>query len=350
MPRRPARTGAHGIGSGCYATPPVNATSSKPHPGATEEAGRARQVLYGAVEGGGTKFVCAAGRGPDRIVRRTRIDTTTAAETMAQVADFFADVSRDAPLAAVGVACFGPIEIDPARDGYGSLLPTPKPGWSGAPIVASLVERLGVPVALDTDVNGAALGEWRWGAAHGADPAVYLTVGTGIGGGAVVDGRPLHGLLHPEMGHIPIPRQRWPDGRLDDFAGVCPFHGDCFEGMASGPALQARLAGRAAETPPDDPVWEVEAAYLAAALATYVLVLSPRRIVLGGGVMQQEHLLPRVRRYLQQRLATYVPRTELAGAIDGYVVTPRFGQDAGLAGAFALAEQAASQHTAPAPA
>jgi fructokinase len=197
-----------------------------------------------------------------------------------------------------------------------------------------------VPVVVDTDVNGAALAEWRWGAAQGCDPALYLTVGTGIGGGAVVGGRPLHGLLHPEMGHIALPRQAWPDGRLDDFPGVCPFHGDCFEGMASGPALRSRLGLPAEAVPAEAPAWDLLARYVAAALATYTLVLSPQRHVLGGGVMQQPQLLGRVRHHLRRRLSGYIARPQVTEGIEGYVVAPRFGQDAGLMGAFALAAAA----------
>ena len=297
--------------------------------------------LYAAVEGGGTKFVCALGRGPGQVLDRARIDTTTPEETLARVGDFLAAAAGGRPLAAVGIACFGPLELDERSPRYGCLLATPKPGWSGAPIAGPLRERLGAPVALDTDVNGAALAEWRWGAAQGCDPALYLTVGTGIGGGAVVAGRPLRGLLHPEMGHIPLPRLPGPDGRPDDFPGVCPFHGACFEGLASGPALQARLGRPPAEAHPDHPVWELEAGYLAWALATYVLVLSPQRLVVGGGVLRQAHLLDRVRRRLPEALAGYVRRPAVGSDVAQYVVPPRFGQDAGLMGAFALAEQAA---------
>jgi fructokinase len=310
--------------------------------------GERRAACYGAVEGGGTKFVCAVGEGPDGILARTRIETTTPEETLGRVADFFARATApDAPggaagreLAAVGVACFGPLELDPRSPQFGALLATPKPGWSGAPVAAPLRERLGVPVAVDTDVNGAALGEWRWGAARDCDPALYLTIGTGIGGGVVLDGQPLHGLLHPEMGHIPVPRLEWPDGRPDDFPGVCPFHGACFEGLASGPALAARAGAPAESLDPEHPLWELAAGYVAVALATYILVLAPRRIVVGGGVSQNGHLLRRVRRRLPRVLNGYVGRPEVDAGVEGYVVAPRFGQEAGLIGALALAETA----------
>jgi fructokinase len=296
-------------------------------------------ALYGAVEGGGTKFVCAVGHDPEHIVARTRIDTTTPDETLGRVAAFLAGAAAGRPLAAVGVACFGPLELDPRSPRAGSMLATPKPGWSGAPIVAPLRDRLGVPVRLDTDVNGAALAEWRWGVGQGRDPLLYLTVGTGIGGGVVINGRPLHGLLHPEMGHLLLPRLAFADGTPDTFAGVCPFHGACLEGLAAGPAIQARLGLPPEQAPDHHPVWELEAGYLALALAAYVLILSPQRLIVGGGVLQQGDLLPRVRRRLREALAGYVDRPEVTTALDDYVVAPHFGQDAGLAGAFALAEQ-----------
>jgi fructokinase len=306
------------------------------------------EPLYGAVEGGGTKFVCAIGRGPDRILARARFDTTSPEETLSLVGDFLAQATRaagHAALTAVGVACFGPLELDEQAPNFGCLLATPKPGWSGAAVVRALQEQLDVPVVIDTDVNGAALAEWRWGAAQGCDPTLYLTVGTGIGGGAVVGGRPLHGLLHPEMGHILLPRLPWPNGRPDDFPGTCPFHGGCFEGLASGPALQARLGLQPESLDPEHPIWELEAGYLAHALATYVLVLSPQRLVVGGGVLQQGHLINRIRRRLGQVLAGYVKRPQVEREAHRYVVSPRFGQDAGLIGAFALASMA--HHPAP---
>ena len=198
-----------------------------------------------------------------------------------------------------------------------------------------------MPVAVDTDVNGAALAEYRWGAAQGYDPALYVTVGTGIGGGVIIGGTPLHGLLHPEMGHIAVPRARDAAGNRDEFAGICPFHGDCMEGMAAGGALAARVGRSADDLAPDDPVWELEAYYLAAGLAQHVLVLSPQRIVLGGGVLQQEHLLPRIHAALRVQLRSYIARPQVDTDVSSYVVKPHFGDEAGLAGAFALAMSAA---------
>ena len=298
--------------------------------------------LIGAIEGGGTKFVCALGSSPHRIVARERIETRRPAETLAAVGDFLSRAAGSARLAAIGFACFGPLELDRTRPAYGTMLATPKPDWSATPLVAPLRERFGVPVELDTDVNAAALAEWRWGAAQGCDPALYLTVGTGIGGGAVVRGAPLRGLLHPEMGHIPVPRLTWPDGSPDTYAGGCPFHGACLEGLASGPALEARLGYPAAQAPSEHPIWRLAAAYLAHALATITLVLSPQRIVIGGGVLQQPHLLPLIRAELRRVLNAYITRDELDTRLDQYVVAPHFQQDAGLIGAFALAERAFS--------
>jgi len=283
--------------------------------------------------------------GRPEIEAQGRVETRDPQRTLAEVAEEVARAAGGRLLTAVGFACFGPLELDPRRPDYGHMLATPKPGWSGAALVAPLAERLGAPVALDTDVNGAALAEWLWGAARGCDPALYLTVGTGIGGGAVVGGETLRGLLHPEMGHIPMARLVWPDGTLDTFEGTCPFHGACFEGLACGPALAARLESDAAIAPSEHPIWELEARYLAQALATYTLVLSPQRIVLGGGVLQQAHLLPRVRERLVEALAGYVKRDELGPRVDEYVVAPHFGQDAGLMGAFALARRCHSERS-----
>src|SRR5262245_12392588 len=207
-------------------------------------------TLYGAVEGGGTKFLCALATAPDpaAIVEQARFDTRDAETTLAEVAGFFRQRGR---LAGLGVAAFGPVELDRASPTYGQILPTPKPGWAGAPILARLCAELGLDRRrgrIETDVNAAALGEQRWGAGQGADPLLYVTVGTGIGGGAIVEGRPLHGLLHPEMGHLPVPPARRPDGELDQTPGHgCPFHPRCWEAMASGIALAHRL-GRPLDT------------------------------------------------------------------------------------------------------
>jgi fructokinase len=216
---------------------------------------------------------------------------------------------------------------------YGSITTTPKPGWRDTDLVGPLRAALGVPIVVDTDVNAAALGEWRWGAAQGLDTVLYLTVGTGIGGGGLVGGRPLHGLVHPEMGHVRVPHDR----ARDPFDGVCPFHGDCLEGLASGPALAARW-GRAAEAlPADHPAWPLEAHYLALALHGCVCTLSPERIVVGGGVMEAPHLLPQVRAELLRLLNGYVQAPAIVDDVAGYVVPPALGRRSGVLGALALA-------------
>src|SRR5688500_5656056 len=247
--------------------------------------------LVGGIEAGGTKVVCAVGTGPDDVRAEARVPTTTPAETLGRVVAFFAEQAARAPLAALGVACFGPIDLDPRSPTFGWITTTPKPGWRDVDVVGPLRAALRVPVAFDTDVNAAALAEQRWGAGQRLGTLVYVTVGTGIGGGAVVDGRPLHGLVHPEMGHVRVPHDR----ARDPFDGICPAHGDCWEGLATAPAIAARW-GRPPETLPDDhPAWALEARYLALGLANLVLTLSPERVVLGGGVMARAALYPLVR-------------------------------------------------------
>ena len=288
--------------------------------------------LFGGIEGGGTKFVCAVGTGPDDVRAETRFPTTTPAETLGKAIEFFNQFDG---LSAIGVACFGPLDPHPASPTYGQILPTPKPGWTNADIVGTLRSALALPIVFDTDVNGAALAEARWGAAQGCDPVLYLTIGTGIGGGALVNGKLLHGILHPEMGHIPLPR----DPQLDPFPGVCPFHGDCFEGLVAGPALEKRWGQKAETLPPDHPAWDLEAHYIALALASYIYTLSPQKIIIGGGVIQQAHLLPLVRQKVQALLNNYVQSQLITQNIDTYIVPPSLGNRAGVLGAIALAEQ-----------
>lgn len=294
-------------------------------------------ALFGGIEGGGTKFVCAVGSGPGDIRAEVRFPTTTPEETLSKAIDFFrAQQAIHGPLAALGIACFGPLDPHPASPSYGHILHTPKPGWTGADLVNPFREAFGVPIGFDTDVNGAALGEWRWGAAQGCDPALYLTIGTGIGGGVLVNGRLLHGLIHPEMGHIPLPHDRV----RDPFEGGCPFHGDCFEGLAAGPALEKRWGQKAETLPPDHPAWDLEAYYIALALSAYITILSPQKIVLGGGVMQQPHMLPLVHAKTRAWLNGYVQSALVTERIDEYIVLPGLGTQSGVLGAFALAEQA----------
>lgn len=293
--------------------------------------------LVGGIEAGGTKFVCAVGTGPEDVRTVIRYPTTTPEETIGRAVAFFRErAGEPGGLAAVGIGSFGPLDVDPDSPTWGHITSTPKEGWAKVDFAGAVERALGVPVGFDTDVNAAALGEGRWGAARGLDTFLYLTVGTGIGGGGLVNGRRLHGLLHPEMGHIRIPRDR----ERDPYPGRCPFHGDCLEGLASGPALGDRWGTPPEDLPPDHPAWELEAEYLGQALAAYSLVLSPERIVVGGGVMHRRELYPMVRARLRDALAGYLRSPEILERTDRYVVPPGLGDRSGLLGAFALAREA----------
>lgn len=292
--------------------------------------------FYGGIEAGGTKFNCIIAADPEHILAETRIPTTTPEETLAQVVAWFR--ASPVPLQAVGIGSFGPVDPNPASPTYGYITTTPKAGWQHTDLAGAVQRALRVPVAFDTDVNAAALGEWRWGAGQGLDVVLYLTVGTGVGGGAVVHGHLLHGLMHPEMGHIRLPR----DGARDPFPGVCPYHGDCFEGLCSGPALRARWGQDPATLPPDHPAWALQAHYTALALVNYICVLSPQRIILGGGVMSNQFLFPLIRREVQALLNGYIAQPEITAHIDRYIVPPALGARAGVLGAVALAQRAVS--------
>ncbi len=288
--------------------------------------------LYGGIEAGGTKFVCALGSGPGRIVSETRIETTSPDETLQRVVQFFRPAVIEKTIGRIGVACFGPLDLDPRSSTYGFITSTPKQGWRNTDILRRLERELHVGVVLDTDVNGAALGELTWGAGQGFDPLLYLTIGTGIGGGLVKDGVPWKGLLHPEMGHIRLPH----DLTRDPFPGSCPFHGDCFEGLASGPAIAERIGLPADSLPDDHPFWRIEAHYIALAVQNFVLTLSPRMIILGGGIMQREHLFPLIRTEVRDLLNGYVQHP-FVERLDEYIVRPSLGNRAGVLGAIALA-------------
>jgi fructokinase len=293
--------------------------------------------LFGGIEGGGTKFNCVVGTSPDDIRREARIPTTTPEETLGQAVSFFKQAEADfGRLSALGVATFGPVDPDPASPTYGFVLPTPKPGWSNANVLGMLRSNFDIPIAFDLDVNGSAFGEWTWGAGQGLDTFIYLTVGTGIGGGVVANGKLLHGLLCPEMGHIMIPH----DIQRDPFEGACPFHKDCFEGLASGPALEKRWGQKAETLLLDHPAWELEAHYVALALANFVTTLSPQRIIIGGGVGGRDELFPLIRKNVQAILNGYVQSPSITKHIDEYIVPPGLGNRAGMLGAIALAEKA----------
>ncbi|MED5053081.1 ROK family protein [Anoxybacillus rupiensis] len=288
-------------------------------------------MYLGAIEAGGTKFVCAVGDDDGRVRQREMFPTTTPEETMRSVIHFF----QQFELKAIGIGSFGPIDLNKSSHTYGYITSTPKRKWESFNFVGEMSKHFPVPIGFDTDVNAAALGERLWGAAKGTNSCLYMTVGTGIGVGAIVEGRLLHGLLHPEMGHILV--RRHPE---DGFAGCCPFHNDCLEGMASGPAIEKRWGKKGAELTNHTEVWELEAFYLGQAIAQYILTLSPEKIIVGGGVMKQTQLLPAVRRYVIDFLNGYIQHEAILQHIDEYVVRPGLGDNAGICGALALAKQA----------
>lgn len=291
------------------------------------------KVAVGAVEAGGTKFVCAVGSGPDDLRARIEFPTTSPEETIGRLLEFFAEQAKREPLGAIGIGSFGPIDVNPRSPHFGYITTTPKPGWQNVDLVGPIRRALNVPVAFDTDVNVAAFGEGRWGAAQGLDTFVYITVGTGIGGGGMVGGRLMHGALHPEMGHMRIPHDR----QLDPFAGACPFHGDCWEGLAAGPAIEARWEGKGQLLPGDHLAWELEAHYLALGVTNLICALSPQRIILGGGVMKQAALFPIIQRKTLELLNRYIQVPDIVEHIAEYIVPAALGDNAGVLGGIALA-------------
>jgi fructokinase len=288
-------------------------------------------TVYGGVETGGTKWECAIGTGPDDLRATETIPTTTPEETIEGVVAFF---ERSGPVRAVGIGSFGPVDQREGSPTWGHITSTPKPGWAYTDVAPEISRRLSVPVAFDTDVNAAALGEHRWGAAQGLETFCYITVGTGIGGGGMAGGTLLHGLLHPEFGHMRIPHDR----ERDPFDGVCPYHGDCWEGLASGRAIEARWGRPAVELPDGDAVWLLQAHYLALGLVSVICVLSPERILVGGGVMNREQLMPLVHREVRALLNGYLDTVSVGDGIADYIMRPALGSRAGVLGAIALAQ------------
>ena len=285
---------------------------------------------FGGVEAGGTKFVCAVGDSSGRILAETTFPTTTPAQTLARTIAFF---EKHPGLRAIGVGSFGPVDLRPDSSTWGFITTTPKPGWAHTDVAGTLNRALHVPIAFDTDVNAAALGEKHWGAAQDVEDFIYLTIGTGIGGGGMINRALMHGLLHPEMGHIRLPH----DIERDPFPGICPYHGDCLEGLASGPAIAQRWGVAGESLPPDHPAWDLEAHYLALALTNFLLTLSPQRIILGGGVMHQCQLFPKIRTEVGRLLADYVQHPTILHDLESYIVPPGLGDRAGVLGALALA-------------
>lgn len=291
--------------------------------------------LYGGIEAGGTKFVCIVASGPDHIVDEIRYSTTSPEETLSRAVQFFEPFVMSGQIHAIGVGSFGPVDLNPKSSTYGFITATPKPGWSHTDVLGTLRKALPVNIAFDMDVNVAALGEYLWGASQGSDPSLYLTIGTGIGGGYLFNGVPLVGMLNLEMGHVRIPHNL----ELDPFPGNCPFHGDCFEGLANGPAIEKRFGVAGAAIPEDDPFWDIEAEYISSALTNFILTLSPKKIVVGGGVMQREFLFPKIHRKVHELLNGYVSSKSLLEEIEEYIVPPGLGNQSGSLGAIALAMQ-----------
>jgi fructokinase len=288
-------------------------------------------LLYGGIEAGGTKFVCMIAGGPDDIRAEVRFPTSTPDETLDHAIDFFKQHAIS--LRAIGVGSFGPIDLQRDSATYGYITSTPKPNWANTDLVGRLKSALNVPIAFDTDVNAAAYGEYRWGALQSCDPGIYLTIGTGIGGGVIVHGKPLHGLIHPEIGHMLIPHDR----TIDPFPGACPFHQDCFEGLASGPAMNKRWGQPAEELLIDHRGWDLEAKYTAYALCNLIVSYSPQRIVLGGGVMQRQEIFPLICHHVQNILNGYVQAPEIVDHIPRFIVSPGLGTRSGILGSIALA-------------
>ncbi len=280
--------------------------------------------IFGLVEAGGTKFVLGIASSKEDIRATTRIPTTTPRETIGAMCDWF---TQQGKLSAIGVASFGPLDLDPASPNWGHIAATTKQHWSNTDIAGPLKAAFGCHVAIDTDVNGAALAEYRWGAGQGQKVMLYFTVGTGVGGGAIIDGQILQGLSHPEMGHIRLPRHE----NDKDFAGVCPFHGDCLEGLASGPAIKARWGASLSDLPGDHPGHTIIAWYLAQAVVTIQAIFEPGRIIFGGGVMAAPALMENVRTQ-----ATLLGKGYFKGDPQSVITLPGLGDNAGLLGALAL--------------
>jgi len=284
-------------------------------------------LLIGAIEAGGTKFVCGIGNEHGEVLERTSFPTEQPEKTIGQAIDYF----RDKQVEAIGIGSFGPINIDKASPKYGYVTTTPKPGWGDYPFLPELQKAFDIPFGWDTDVNAAALGEATWGAAKGLDSCLYYTIGTGVGVGVYAEGKLVHGLVHPEGGHVLT--RRHPE---DTYGGKCPYHGDCLEGMAAGPAIEARWGVKGSELSVDHPAWEMEAFYIGQAVAGAIVLLSPKKVILGGGVMHQRQLFPLIHEQVKNNLRGYVSAAEVVEGIADYIVPPGLGDNAGLCGSLAL--------------
>ncbi len=290
-------------------------------------------MIYGALEAGGTKMVCALGNEKGEISEQISLPTLQPEDTIPHIIDYF----KDKKIEALGVASFGPVDLDPESPTYGHITTTPKPGWKNYDLVGTLQKALNVPIGFDTDVNGSLLGEVTFGDSKGLSDVVYITIGTGIGGGVLSGGKLVHGMLHPEMGHMLIrPRHD------DKYAGRCIFHHNCLEGMAAGPAIEDRWGASGKELAGRDDVWELEAYYIGQALVNLILTLSPKRIILGGGVMHQQQLFALIREEVRKALNGYLDTLELSN-LDTYIVPASLNDDQGIMGCLKLADMAVTK-------
>jgi fructokinase len=287
--------------------------------------------VFGAIEAGGTKFVCAVGTNPNELYDEIRFPTTTPKETIQHCIEYFKMQQGKYLLKSVGIGSFGPLDLRKDSPTFGFITKTNKTGWTNTNFLGVLKKELNIPIEIDTDVNAAALGEYYWGAGKGFNDFLYLTIGTGIGGGAIVNGKLLHGFNHPEMGHILIPHNK-------DDDNICNFHNDCLEGFASGPAIENLWKQKAESLPPEHIAWNNEVDYIAKAVVNYMLILAPKRIIIGGGVMEQKHLFPMIREKVKKYLNGYIHLPEIINNLGEYIVPPELGNKAGILGAIALAK------------
>lgn len=288
-------------------------------------------MRYGALEAGGTKMICAIGNENFEVLERVSIPTTTPDETLQAIAEWFQERKPDS----LGIATFGPVDLNPESKTYGLITTTPKPGWKNAPIFPFLRDSLNIPVAIDTDVNAAAISEWSFGAAKGKKSCIYITVGTGIGAGIIAEGKIVHGLIHPEFGHIllrPSPKDPKPEG-------FCPFHNGCLEGLACGKSVMQRWGKPAFDLPADHVAWEIESDYLAQMCHNAIMSLSVEKIIIGGGVLHNYFLFPMIRQKTLSYLANYVDSNSILDHIDEFIVPPALGDNSGIIGAMVLAKQ-----------
>jgi len=291
--------------------------------------------LFGGIEAGGTKFVCAVGSKPKDLGEPYRFGTTSPEKTIEKIIKYFKEQNKREKISAIGIGSFGPVDLKKDSSTYGYITSTPKIKWQNTNFYGKIKKALKVPVGFDTDVNAAALGEHQWGAARDVSDFIYITIGTGIGGGGIINGEFLHGLIHPEMGHIFIPH----DKKVDPYEGKCPFHNNCFEGLASGTAIKDRWGESGEKLGRGHPAWDLEAKYISLAVINYICILSPERIVLGGGVMKQKQLLPMIHERVKSLLNNYIQAPEITDNIEKYIVTPELGDNAGVLGSIALAKR-----------